>query len=502
LQTSKARPESASNRKGRGRKRRGTLDASSSPSKSKLSKTMSPSAMRSLPNSTSVSIRRSPRLNHDKRDDELMGSVQNDISYAVAAGISRALGINENETPSVRSVPSKVRQRSLPKRRLFPPSAKEDNPQGQVDVKKSLEVSKGKCQKVTNPITKTRKRKPQNAKVADASSSHIVSTPFSARTQMKCQQDEKPKAVNSSINTTKTSSSVKRGVTSSSCTSIPSNTTSKILSLNKRAPTSVPDGSKGSLPISQFTKWVENTECRTAVSTKSSSLSSSPIVKRKRDGKLPTMASSSIVTTSKTESVSSISSRPTIQSTDHKVQHVNQDQLAVPEVIESFTSLSHEVCKVQTQRGRKTRRPQYYVPPKSIRKRKRKMQEASASDPQSKAYLSNTDSKQHQGTSQEKTKQNASPDTISVDNAMKVRTTFNRSKPTEIISKSTPRSQLDKQSRGSSTTKNWPFIGSNNNVEKASETRLHELNTTVIVAKKTPSKRLSNGSVLETLFAT
>jgi len=382
---------------------------------------------------------------------------------------------------------------------LFSPSIKEEKPQHRVEVEKNLDASKDNHQKATNPITTPRKQKPRNAKILGGISSHVDSRSLPT-SHMKCRQDDEPTDVTSSVNATKTTRSVQLEKIEKISTSIPSNTTRKTPSLNKRAYTTVPHVSKASLPLSHFTKLMGNTTCPTTLSSNSSSLSSSPIVKRKRDENVPTMTSSSTVTATNVESVSSISSRLTKRRS--MTSQSTEEKLAAGQIIESCTPLTHDVCKVKTQRGRKTRRPQYYVPPETLAKRKRKKQEASASNSQSTAPLSIADSKQRQGTSQEGTKRNVSHDAISLDDANKVQTTVYRSKPTEIISNSTLRPHLDKQSRGNVTAKCWPCIGSTDNVERVSEISLDKNITTSIVVKKTPSKRLSHGSVLERLFAT
>lgn len=414
LLPSKAHPEDTANQKGRHRKRRGAVDDNCSPPKSKRPKYASSSVISSPPNSTPNSIRRSPRLNR-KKLDEVMGSAQNEMSYAVAVGIKRKLGIDEKGTTVVKSIPSKISKRGLPKRRLFSPLVKEDNPQGRVEMQKNVEPSKGKSHKAINPRNTPRQQRPGTGTSLGATSCHMDSGTSSTSTRVKCRQEEKLTEDESSITVTMLSSQTTRSVQredfKKTLTSVPSNAARKRSSLHKRCPTSDFHVSNASFSISPITKWVGNSTCPKSTDTTKASLLTSTVVKRKQDEHVPTKTSSStfggsahsVVSTTKSRKPKLISNQSADITGNNKEQKVTSKQ-QIQQIRESCTPLPPN--KVKTQRGRKTRRPQYYVPPATKHKRRKTESSTSNSLPKT---LSKYDSKQHQGGSEEGRKQQSAP---------------------------------------------------------------------------------------------
>lgn len=256
-----------------------------------------------------------------------------------------------------------------------------------------------------------------------------------------------------------------------------------------------------------------------------------------------------------------------VQSADsivQEAQEVNPKQLKREGDESAGMGLIHNTLKLKTQRGRKTRRPQYYVPPVTIGKRKRtKIQRSADSNEgsnldivpqntmsmehessrtketseqshnmppgtivklQSKKVeplklnsrprpLSKSDSKQqHHVRSKKETKQQNVPRNAKqiVDNCNKVDTTVNQSNDIHRYH-TTLHSKSDKQSHTKISTAPWPVVSSKENrIKKVSKVPADKDPTTTIATttpttstRKAPSKRLSHGSsVLERLFAT
>jgi Superfamily II DNA/RNA helicases, SNF2 family len=459
LQKSKSQSEGTSDQKGRRRKRRRTVDANSSPTKSKRSKPLSSSVMSSPPSSAPISIRRSPRLNPRKCDD-VVWSPQSDMSYAVAAGITRRIGVSEKKSTMVKSIPSKVRPRGLPKRRLFSSRTK-DNSQDIVGIQKNVEACQDKSPKTASQnAAMMQLTKPSRQIRGDGMV--VGNTPFhtdsGTSTKMRCKQKEKLRDDDSSINGTKlslpnTPTMPREKIDKHSTSARSSVSTTIASSQNKWVTTSNPNISKEPLPLK---KGMVNTECPTSDMGKASS---SADVKSKWYRNTSTMGPSR-PNTSRSKSMSSYLQSTkqkvtTIQSADsivQEAQEVNPKQLKREEDESVGMGLTHNTLKLKTQRGRKTRRPQYYVPPITNGKRKRtKIQRPADSNERSNQHIvpQNAMSMEHEFSRTKETNEqshNMPPGTIVKLQSKKVESSTFNSRP-QPLSKSDSKQQQHARSK-------------------------------------------------------